>query len=197
MLKIFFRFRVEGKHNIPQEGSFIAASNHVSYLDPAVLGSSIPKILHFMAKEELFNIKFFGSFLRKVAAYPVRRDYRDFGAIKESLKILKKGDSIGLFPEGGRMSGPEFGEPYLGIGMLAAHSGVPVLPIYIKGTGKILSKTAKFGGFKSVTAYIGEPMRFDEGSEGNLEKKDLYREFSNKVMEHIANLKERAYGADN
>jgi len=189
VLKLFCRFRVVGRDNIPRKGSFIVASNHKSYLDPPAVGVAIPQVVHFMASDYLFN-GLFGYIMRKVATYPVRRGERDVGVIKESLKLLKKGDVIGVFPEGRRIEGPGFGEPALGVGMLAAHSGVPVLPVFVKGSDEALPKHAKFINFRPVEARIGKPLRF-EGFGNASSKKEAYQLFSNKVMESIAQLKGR------
>jgi len=187
-LVTFFRFRIKGKHNIPKKGSFIVAGNHTSYLDPIAVGVSMPMVVHFIAKEELVGPGLFGSVMSKIGMVPVKRGSQDVGVIKESLKYLRQGQVVGIFPEGGRVETPGFGEPRLGIGMLAAHSKVPVLPMYVKGTENLLSKRKKFGIPERIEARIGEPLEFKEDKNVH-HKKDMYKEFSDKVMKSIANLK--------
>ena len=189
IFKICLAFRVKGKENIPKKGNFIIASNHISYLDPVAVGISVPCLVHFMARDDLFNIKFFGTILKNVAAFPVKRGYRDFEAMKRSLKMLKEGKVIAIFPEGTRIEAPELGEPELGIGMLAARSRVSVLPIFVKGTNEALPKHAKFMRFKPVEVRIGEPLEF-KGYKDTLEKKQDYRKFTYKIMESISNLRD-------
>lgn len=184
IVKLFCGLRIEGRENIPQKGSFIVASNHKSYLDPPAVAAAIPQIVHFMARDSLFT-GLFGVLMRKLATYPVRRGEHDIGAIKESLKMLKKGEVIVVFPEGSRIEGPGFGEPALGVGMLAAHSGVPVVPLLVKGSGEALPKHAKIIKRNLVVVRIGRPIRFKD-FEYTADKKEAYQAFSNKVMESIA-----------
>ena len=71
LLKIFFRLEVKGRENIPHADGFILASNHLSYLDPTVLGVACPRPLNFMARHDLFAIPIFGAFIRSVGAIPI------------------------------------------------------------------------------------------------------------------------------
>jgi len=189
VLKIYCRVRVYGRENIPKQGSFIISSNHESHLDPPAVSISVPQIVHFMARDDLFDVRFLGSLLKKIAVYPVKRRQQDLKAVKDSLRKLKEGKVIGIFPEGGRVEEPGLGEPALGIGMLAAHSGVPVLPVFIKGTGEALPKHAKSIKFWPVKVYIGKPLKFEKYKEAS-KKKEAYKEFSSRVMESISYLKE-------
>lgn len=185
ILKVCCRFRVEGRENVPKEGAFIAASNHRSYLDPPALGAAIPQVLHFMARDDLFTVPILGPILKGVAVYPVKRGHQNFKAMKDSLKLLKEGNPIAIFPEGARIEGPGFGKPELGISMLAAHSGVPVVPVFIKGSREALPKHARFIRLRPVEARIGRPFRFEE-HEGSVDRKQAYEEFGDKVMNSIA-----------
>jgi len=178
---------VVGRENVPKEGPFIVASNHKSYVDPPAVSVAIPQVVHFMAQDDLYTSPL-GGIIRRVATYPVRRGEHDISAVKESLKMLKRGDVIGVFPEGRRVEGPGFGKPELGVGMIAAHSGVPVVPIFVKGNADALPKHAKFINFSPVEAHIGKSLRF-EGLGNASSKKEAYQLFSNKIMESIAQLK--------
>jgi len=189
VLRIYCRVCVEGRENIPKQGSFIIASNHESHLDPPTVSISVPQIVHFMARDDLFEVRFLKSLLKKIAVYPIKRGQQDLKAVKDSLRKLKEGKVIALFPEGSRTEGPGLGEPALGIGMLAAHSGAPVLPIFLKGTGKALPKRAKSIKFWPVKVYIGKPLKFEKCKEAS-KRKEAYKEFSNRVMKSISYLKE-------
>jgi len=188
ILKIFFRLRVKGLENVPKSGSFIVAGNHTSYVDPVAVAAAIPNVMHFMAKRELFSVRFLGALLKRIAVFPVTRGEPDLGAIKKALRLLKVGRPVVIFPEGGRVETAELGEAELGVGMLAARSKVSVLPVYVGGSHKVLSKQSESVHFTPIEVCIGKPLKM-EYDKNVSKKKEAYKEFSNKVMERIAQLK--------
>ncbi len=143
IFKLFFRLKVTGQQNIPQDGPFIIVANHSSLLDPIILGVSIkPKII-FVAAAYLFEISWLGYLLRKANSIPVQRE-NDIKAIKQSLKILQKGGVLGIFPEGGIDRQKNNLPVRAGAAYLATKVGVPIVPIKIKGADKALPRGAKF-----------------------------------------------------
>ena len=143
IFKLFFRLKVTGQQNIPQDGPFIIVANHSSLLDPVILGVSIkPKII-FVAAAYLFEISWLGYLLRKANSIPVQRE-NDIKAIKQSLKILQKGGVLGIFPEGGIDRQKNNLPVRAGAAYLATKVGVPIVPIKIKGADKALPRGAKF-----------------------------------------------------
>jgi len=143
IFKFFFRLKVTGKENIPQDGPLIIVANHSSLLDPVILGVSVkPKII-FVAAAYLFEIRWLGYLLRKTNSIPVQRE-NDIKAIKQALKILQQGGVLGIFPEGG-VDRQKDGLPVrAGAAYLATKVGVPIVPIRIKGVDKVLPREAKF-----------------------------------------------------
>jgi 1-acyl-sn-glycerol-3-phosphate acyltransferase len=158
LFKLLFRFQVEGKENIPRE-SFILAANHMSYLDPIVLGLAVyPRKIYFMAKAELFKIPLFSWLISKLYAFPVKRGAFDRQAIELACLYLQKGKIVGMFPEGTRYRRNSLGRPQAGVGLLVIKTGVPVLPVGIVGTDKVLP-AGKFGlRFPQIKAVIGNPI---------------------------------------
>ena len=143
IFKLFFRLKVTGQENIPQDGSFIIVANHSSLLDPVILGISIkPKII-FVAAAYLFKIGWLSYLLRKANSIPVQGE-NDIKAIKQSLKILKQGGVLGIFPEGGVDRQKNNFPVRAGAAYLATKAGVPIVPIRIKGADKALPRGAKF-----------------------------------------------------
>ena len=143
IFKLFFRLKVTGQQNIPQDGPFIIVANHSSLLDPVILGVSIkPKII-FVAAAYLFEISWLGYLLRKVNSIPVQRE-NDIKAIKQALKILQQGGVLGIFPEGGVDRQKDDLPIKAGAAYLATKVGVPIVPIRIKGADKVLPRGAKF-----------------------------------------------------
>lgn len=143
IFKLFFRLKVTGQQNIPQDGPFIIVANHSSLLDPFILGVSIkPKII-FVAAAYLFKIRWLGYLLRKANSIPVQRE-NDIKAIKQTLKILQQGGILGIFPEGGIDRHKNNLPVKAGAAYLATKIGVPIVPIKIKGVDKVLPRGAKF-----------------------------------------------------
>lgn len=151
-LSLFFRVEVKGRENIPAEGPVLICSNHMSNLDPPLVGSFIKRKLHFMAKEELFNKKLFGSLLTKLGAFPVKRGTGDRQALRKGLGILKEGHVMCLFPEGTRSKTGEIREGLSGSGFFALRSKAVVVPALITGEYKLFGK---------VTLIYGEPIDFE------------------------------------
>ena len=143
IFKLIFRLKVTGQEDIPEDGPFIIVANHSSLLDPVILGVSVrPKVI-FVAAAYLFKIGWLGYMLRKFNSIPVQRE-NDIKAIKQSLKILKRGGVLGIFPEGGVDRQKDDLPIKAGAAYLATKVGVPIVPIKIKGADKALPRGAKF-----------------------------------------------------
>lgn len=129
-----FGLRVHGDTSIPRRGGLIIASNHISDLDPPVLGSSIPRAVFFMAKSELFRTRMGAFYLPRIGAFPVNRDSVDTKALRVSFDLLRNGNILVVFPEGTRSTDGKMLPVKAGVGLLAVRSAVPVLPAFIWGT---------------------------------------------------------------
>ena len=143
IFKLFFRLKVTGQQNIPQNGPFIIVANHSSLLDPVILGVSLkPKII-FLAAAYLFKIHWLGYLLRKANAIPVQGE-NDIKPIKKALKILQQGGVLGIFPEGGVDRQKNNLPVKAGAAYLATRAGVPIVPVVIKGADKVLPRGSRF-----------------------------------------------------
>ncbi|MGB6370283.1 MAG: lysophospholipid acyltransferase family protein [Atribacterota bacterium] len=144
ILKIFWQMKVEGFENIPKEGAVIIASNHVSYLDPAVLAASLNRKIYFITKKEVFKNGFVSFILKNLNAISVDRGNADILAFKKAINILREEKVLGIFPEGTRSSNGELQELKLGTIKIAMKTEVPILPVGIIGTHKIYPRGIKF-----------------------------------------------------
>lgn len=188
LFKIILHLKVYGRENVPKKGAFILASNHVSYLDPPALSCASPRVLHFMARHDLFNNRAFGALIRALNAFPVKRGGIDPSAFKEAIERLKNGQVLLIFPEGKRSVIGELGAPQPGIGFLSITAEVPILPAYINGTREALPKGARFikpGPISVSFGKIIEPKNLMYSSD----KKEAYGQLANYVMNEIKNLK--------
>lgn len=175
--KVYYRAGIIGLDNIPKEGPLIFCGNHRTYLDPPLMVATAKRDMKFLAKEELYNNKFLAFLGWVFEAIPVKRDEKDVSAIKTSLKYLKSGQCIALFPEGTR-NGLEKGEKVKdGVAFFAVRSGAKVVPCGIKGGTKE---------HKKVTITYGRPLDYSE-YKGTKDKEKL-EEITEEIMDKIIEL---------
>ncbi len=175
--KVYYRAEIIGLENIPKEGPLIFCGNHRTYLDPPLMVATAKRDMKFLAKEELYNNKFLAFLGWVFEAIPVKRDEKDVTAIKTSLKFLKSGQCIGLFPEGTR-NGLEKGEKVKdGVAFFAVRSGAKVVPCGIKGGTKENRK---------VTITYGKPLDYSK-YKGTKDKEKL-EEITEEIMDKIIEL---------
>ncbi|HEY7039980.1 MAG TPA: lysophospholipid acyltransferase family protein [Methylomirabilota bacterium] len=198
LMRLLFRLEVVNAGVVPATGPVLLVSNHVSVLDPPIIGGAAPRPLVFMAKEELFRIPLFGRLIRALNARPVRRDGSDMRALKAALAVLEEGRAILAFPEGtrGQEGGPlREGKP--GVGMLAVLSGAPVVPVYVSGSGAALPRGRALPRPTKVRVSFGPPLTFK--NEGKAQgkrasddgRKEAYREAAREMMRAIAQLRDQ------
>ncbi|PSB03155.1 lysophospholipid acyltransferase family protein [Merismopedia glauca] len=155
MLHVYFRARIYGAENVPQLGPLLVVSNHASDFDPPILSSCMRRPVAFMAKEELFQVPVLKQAIELYGAYPVKRGAADRSAIREALKSLELGWAVGLFLGGTRTPDGRIHEPKLGAAMIASKAQVPLLPVSLWGTEKIISKGSIFPKAVPITVRIG------------------------------------------
>jgi 1-acyl-sn-glycerol-3-phosphate acyltransferase len=162
-----WRKRWLGMENVP-EGGFVLGSNHVSNMDPFILGMPLwprGRMIHWMAKAELYN-RVMTPFLNAIGAFPVRRGEADTDAMRTALELLRSGEVIGMFPEGTRakkgLRKTRVPKPHPGTARIALTAGVPIVPAAVGGTDKLLRfapVTVAFGPPVEVADLVGIPRR--------------------------------------
>lgn len=186
-------FQVSGKSNVPRSGGAVLCANHISYLDPPVLGAAVtPRRTYFMAKKELFEVPVLGPIIRKSYAFPVDRDHFDREAIRNAIELLQKGEFVVVFPEGQRSPDGSLQPANTGPAMMASKAGVPIVPIALKGTDDILQRGRKGLHRGRVFVDIGEPVHPTAFGEGKLDKEQLSA-FTEAVMSSIEALQKEQY----
>ncbi|MED9970187.1 MAG: lysophospholipid acyltransferase family protein [Ruminococcus sp.] len=141
--KLIYRYKVIGSENMPREGGLILACNHLSFSDPVLLGLAQKRRLFFMAKSELFRNKFASFIIRSLGAFPVERGAGDGKAIKTGGDIIREGNVMTIFLEGGRSKTGELMRPRSGCALVAQQMQVPVIPACITITGNPKHRFAK------------------------------------------------------
>ena len=185
--KVTFRLHIEGEEFIPRTGPTILAANHASFIDPIIIMVSVRRPVRFMAKKELFRFPLFGWLLRQFGTFPINRNRINLQAFKQAASILEAGEVIAMFPEGTRGDGIELRPAKPGIGLIAARTGAPVVPVLHRGTEKVLPRGAWFPRPHRIVIKFGAPLRFGEGQIGK--RQDQAELFSQTIMEKIAALK--------
>lgn len=186
LMRLLFRLEAHGEEHVPATGPLLLASNHVSVLDPCLVGGTSPRVLHFMAKEELFEIPLFGRFITALNARPVKRDGSDSRALKTALRLLGEGKALLVFPEGTRGVEGRLGDAKPGAGMLAVMSGAVVVPVHISGSGTALPAGRMLPRPAKVRVRFGPPLSFKV--QEHEEHKERYREATREIMRGIAQL---------
>lgn len=178
ILLFWRRWRVIGLENLPAQGGVVVVANHVSNLDPVVVGCALNRQVHFMAKIELFRNALLGMLIRQLGAFPVNREKSDRQAIRTALELLHAGRVVGIFPEGTRSKTGEIQKPHLGAALLAFKADAPLLPVAVKGTR---------GFFSRVTVVVGKPIYIPDLWHSKPGKGEL-EQISDQVMGTIAAL---------
>jgi len=153
---------VRGGENIPERGPILLAVNHRAYMDPPYLSMVTKRQLHLMAKEQLFKIPVFGSYIRALGAFPVKRGAPDRGAIRQAIEELKAGHVLGIFPEGTRAEPGTLLPAERGFALIAKQTGIPIVPIALEGTDRVHPRHAKRLHRAHVTATVGRPVTAGE-----------------------------------
>lgn len=180
LFTIGLRLEVEGRENIPATGPLVIASNHLSLLDPPVIGTAATRKVNFMAKQELF-VPVLGDIYKVLGAFPVRRGGADRAAIKHGIDILTSGNVLAIFPEGTRSKTGKLGKAEPGALMMAGKANAAIVPACVVGTD--LKRSGKL--WPKVKVVFGKPMYFPKDEAIN---KENLKEMTAKLMERIAAL---------
>ena len=178
--KVIFRFkhpvmRVYGKENLPA-GAAVLCGNHSAFSDPVwiILAAKPKHIFRCMAKRELFETPILKCFFKKVGAFPVDRTANDINAIKTAMRVLRDDDKVLIFPEGTRIRNGKRSEPHGGAVLIAARTGVPIVPIYVRTDKRF---------WKPMSVVFGEPYypKTAERRATNEEIRTLSEELMNRI----------------
>ena len=153
LLRIFYRIKIEGSVNIPDDRGCIMCANHIHMFDPSIIACFQKRQITFMVKKELVETPFIGWVLTKSGAFPVDRSKGDIGAIKTAIEVLKQNKTLSMFPEGTRHRDGKFRDIKKGAAMIAIKANAPIVPMRIIGNWRLFSK---------MTLRIGEPI-YPEG----------------------------------
>ena len=178
LVRTFAPLRSSGTERVPRHGPVVLCFNHVSWLDPWAIGSVTPRTMYYVAKEEAMSAPFLGAFLRLFGTLSVRRGESDREAVRLMREVVRRGDALGMFPEGTRQA-REPGEVKPGAAMIAIQEGVPVVCGAIHG-----SQDWRFGNFHPVSVAFGEPLDLS----GHPRNSRGYRSASEEIQQELRRL---------
>lgn len=162
---ILYNTHVEGEENIPETGGVVLCPNHISNYDPLAVATHMKRQVHFMAKAELYKNFIVRKVLLAVGTIPVDRGKVSLETLKESLRVLKNGEILGIFPEGTRVKNGERRKPMEGFVVFALKTKSPILPVHIEGEYKFRGKiNIKFGKPIELNEYYGKKVKPEEMS---------------------------------
>ena len=168
LLRGYFRGRIYGAENMPTSGPVLVVANHASDFDPPIVSSCVRRPVSYMAKQELFKVPVLAPAIRAYGAYPVQRGGAARGAIRAALQQLEQGWAVGVFLQGTRTRDGRIPDPKLGAAMIAAKAQVPLVPVSLWGTHRILPRGTKFPKPLPVTVRIGVPIAPPNSSKDRL-----------------------------
>jgi 1-acyl-sn-glycerol-3-phosphate acyltransferase len=171
--QMYTRMTFEGKNNLPTSGAYVLAPVHRSYVDTPIVACIMARRIRFMGKDTMWKHETLGKLFSALGAFPVSRGTADREALKRSIEALTGGEPLVLFPEGERKDGPLVHELFDGAAYVAAKAGVPIIPIGIGGSARVMPRGAKFVFPRKVHIVIGKPMRSDVGESGKASRKSV------------------------
>ena len=185
-----FSLEIIGRENLPPEGSggYLLAMNHQSYLDPPIVAlAAAPHPIHFLARKTLLQWPVMGGIFPRLNVVPIDQDRPDMSALKNVIRLLRKGETTIVFPEGARTLDGDFQPAQPGIGLIIAKTLVPVVPMRVFGAYEAMPRGGSKIKMVPIKVKIGQPLTFsaadlDKGAENS---RALYQRLSERVMTAI------------
>ena len=154
-----FRLRCFGRQHVPKTGAVLVCSNHQSFFDPILVGLTCDRRLNSLARESLFRVPVLRWWIQFLDAIPIDRDGLGMAGLRESLRRLRRGEMVLIFPEGTRSVDGSVAELQSGFCLLARRGEVTLLPVGIDGAYDAWPRTAICPRLATIRICVGEPIR--------------------------------------
>ena len=185
--RLFYRMKVYGEKEHFFKGNAIIAGNHVSYFDPPFVGVAWPEVIHYFARDTLFDQPVLGFLLRSYNVHPLSSKTAT-GAIKLVSELLDQDLKVVIFPEGTRSERDEIIDPKPGFAMIAQKTNSPVIPVYVHGAYDIWNRYRKWPKLSGrLVCVFGSPIFLDQFKD--LSKKEAQNALMDAWVESIEHLK--------
>jgi 1-acyl-sn-glycerol-3-phosphate acyltransferase len=173
-VRIWNRLTIEGREHVPRTGAFVLAPVHRSNMDTPISSCVTRRRLRFMGKDSLWKRRPAAWFLSSLGGFPVTRGRADREALRRCIAVLEAGEPLVLFPEGERKSGPVVQPLFDGAAYVALRAGVPIVPVGIGGSERVMPKGAKFIHPHKVHAIVGPPITMPATSGGRVSRSAVH-----------------------
>lgn len=180
------RVRVIDRHKVPATGAFILAPIHRSNIDSPLASAVTRRRMRFMGKDSLWKVKPVGWVLSALGGFPVSRGTADREALKRCIAVLGSGEPLVLFPEGTRQSGPKVHPLFDGAAYVAVKAGVPIIPVGIGGSERVMPKGSKMIYPRKCVMIVGDPIVIERDADGRVPRsavKDVTERLSGALQE--------------
>ena len=177
---LLFRLRVVGRENWPAEGGGLICSNHQSYFDPPIVGLTCNRRMNYLARDGLFRVPVLKQVIQFFDSIPIDREGGGLAGLKETLKRLKAGELVLIFPEGTRTRDGEVAPLKPGFIAVARRSDVPLVPVALDGAFQAWPRTARLPRPTRLAVVIGPPIQPDEIAA--LTDEDLLAELEQRIL---------------
>ena len=181
--KTFFNYRVIGAENMIEEGQCIIAANHCSNLDPQLVGIACQRAIHYLGKKSLLNWPVLGPIFPELNVIPVDHKNADRSALMGAIRVVKNGGAVLIFPEGSRSPDGTLQPAQPGIGMIAAKTGAPIVPVRIFGSFEALPRAHIMPRLTGVRVVVGAP--FNSGA-SRYDARRAYQQIGDNSMRAVA-----------
>ena len=162
---IFYGARYFGRDNIPKQGGVLIVANHQSHYDPPLIGSGIPRRINYLARKTLFKFKPFAWLIDSLDAIPLDNQGIGFEGIKETIRRLKNGEMVLMFPEGTRTRDGKISPLKDGFLTLAIRGKAAILPVAISGAYETWPRFLRFPGPGRLKVLYGESISYETAKE--------------------------------
>ena len=193
------RVRIIDRHKVPATGAFILAPIHRSNIDSPLASAVTRRRMRFMGKDSLWKVRPVGWVLSALGGFPVSRGTADREALKRCIAVLESGEPLVLFPEGTRQSGPKVHPLFDGAAYVAVKAGVPIIPVGIGGSERVMPKGSKMIHPRKCVMIIGDPIEVQPDAEGRVPRsavKDVTERLSASLQELFDRSQQLAGAAD-
>lgn len=184
LIRLFWRQRVRGKANVPRRGGAILAANHHASIDPIFICMSFWRPVQWLAKIELVKRRKIAWFFRSAMVVPVDREAPHEDSLEAAAQVLKRGNLLGIFPEGTRSPDGRVYRGYTGVARIAQRTGAPVIPTGVIGTRRSIAKGSVVAKPVRCQVIFGRPMIFV--IEPGETERDAYHRFTDQVLDAVA-----------
>lgn len=188
LMRMYTRMTINGREHVPKTGAFVLAPVHRSYPDTPIAGCVTRRRLRFMGKDTMWKNRQFGWVLSALGAFPVTRGTADREALRRAIAVLEAGDPLVLFPEGERKQGPIVQPLFDGAVYIAIRAGVPIVPVGIGGSERVMPKKAKFVYPRKVHVEIGPPIPAPVAPVGGRLPRTIYADHSARLHAELQRL---------